>query len=755
MKYSAVPGLLLLASLCVPLRAAEPSIRLVRDLGDPTFRHGGTISHVLPLPDGRVVTTARDGTARLWDANGKQLRDVTFAKEADVWNARLLPDGKEVLLAATGQPLRTLSVEDGASRALTAGSLSTYRFSQHEANGLLAIASGKESGGILLFDPAVTNQWKRIPTGQTQYSVQFSHDGERVLAGGDGKTLAAWKVSDAVAADAPAPEPAEEDDADAAADPFAGEGDRDGDGDAKPDPAAIKERVKAAVGAALKVEKRELRRERKPAPKLTPASSLDVPSDVYTIAPAPDRRRYLVVCDDKHVLLVEEAPGLVEKWRVELPAEAQNAAWSPDGTWIAIAVAGGKLHRLNPADGSLTDLAALPVAEHWAIAFSADGATLLVSVGSLLCRFDAATGARQFPPPEVEVIPALSGLVAEADGGRLFSSTSRTVVEIDPADGRVKRKVGVAEDLDGLSQIPNGPLLLRGSPSGLMERDGGRMIVKWNDDARMLSGMATWVKGGEALRDAASDYQRWARGYDQSLRSIAFSPDGTRLGVASYQTLSIWNTRTGKALAELDLSDVKGQHFNTSHLVFGPAGGPLLAAMGYEGMLLWNSAGGGAGPAPADAEVAAWIHDLGDSSFAKRRDASQRLEKAGAAVLEALEKAAADEDDPEVSSNAQELLERIQASLTPRNGVVLILLKGDSWVTSSLAATHLPGIFALARGGEKPAVVLVREKGGKLEIIAEAAAPGRPRHLTLVTAGGEKNLYSCNANGTISVFRIE
>src|ERR1035437_5564441 len=61
-------------------------------LGDPAFRHDNTVTKAAILSDGRrMVTSANDGTARLWDLQtGRQLQCYRHAKDY-VWDFLLLP----------------------------------------------------------------------------------------------------------------------------------------------------------------------------------------------------------------------------------------------------------------------------------------------------------------------------------------------------------------------------------------------------------------------------------------------------------------------------------------------------------------------------------------------------------------------------------------------------------------------------------------------------------------------------------------
>ena len=88
-----------------PATASAPATNLdnfslVSSLGDPAFRHDGTVTRGLVLSDGRrMVTSGNDGTARLWDLQtGRQIQCYRHTKK-NVWDVLPLP-GEEKFLTA-------------------------------------------------------------------------------------------------------------------------------------------------------------------------------------------------------------------------------------------------------------------------------------------------------------------------------------------------------------------------------------------------------------------------------------------------------------------------------------------------------------------------------------------------------------------------------------------------------------------------------------------------------------------------------
>src|SRR5262249_8286264 len=79
--------------------------------------------------------------------------------------------------------------------------------------------------------------------------------------------------------------------------------------------------------------------------------------------------------------------------------------------------------------------------------------------------------------------------------------------------------------------------------------------------------------------------------------------------------------------------------------------------------------------------IADLIRQLGHGEFAKREAASKELEAIGEPALMALQKAAADNDDPEIRSRARRLI----TSLTSRRYHELRCFKGHTSIVHSVA----------------------------------------------------------------------
>ncbi|MCG8583581.1 MAG: hypothetical protein MI757_02590, partial [Pirellulales bacterium] len=87
----------------LPLKA--DSLRPANVLGDSRFKHAEDLTHIVWIDGGRrLLSSARDGTVRLWDANsGQELQRFYHPGGSDVWNLRGLPGERGMLTCGGDQ----------------------------------------------------------------------------------------------------------------------------------------------------------------------------------------------------------------------------------------------------------------------------------------------------------------------------------------------------------------------------------------------------------------------------------------------------------------------------------------------------------------------------------------------------------------------------------------------------------------------------------------------------------------------------
>lgn len=172
--------------------AAPRGLRLIRTLGDGRLRHATTITQITPLPDGeRVVTTTRAAGAHLWHLKtGKELQRFDHEDGSDVWNAQLLPGGKELLTCADNYVYRW-SLETGEQLAKYNLRGTTLRLAVLPGGKRFVAATRSNRAELWdIENAAMVHAYK----GHTSsvYGVSVAPDGKRVVTCSEDKSIRIW-----------------------------------------------------------------------------------------------------------------------------------------------------------------------------------------------------------------------------------------------------------------------------------------------------------------------------------------------------------------------------------------------------------------------------------------------------------------------------------------------------------------------------------------------------------------------------------
>ncbi|MEM7396284.1 MAG: hypothetical protein AAF492_28445, partial [Verrucomicrobiota bacterium] len=147
--------------------------------GVTAFRHAGTVTHVDLLPDGkRLLTAARDGTARIWDLEtGDELKRFYHPEGADIWAAHALPGGKKLVTAGAGEMVTLWNIDKAVTNRTFEHGTTVFRVAHLEQTNRL-IASDASNLCI---------EWDLSDGGQIRKFAGHSDDVYTVLlsAGGD------------------------------------------------------------------------------------------------------------------------------------------------------------------------------------------------------------------------------------------------------------------------------------------------------------------------------------------------------------------------------------------------------------------------------------------------------------------------------------------------------------------------------------------------------------------------------------------
>jgi len=166
-----------------PFQPLHPEkLKLLARLGETRFRHASAITAILPMPDGKILLTSRDNSARIWDAKtGAELR--RFTSSEDVWGAALLPDGKSVLLSGGDKKITLWNSDSGQTQKTFTGHDSTVFRVAPFAGGKKFIA-GSNNTKVLLWDLASATFTELKSASKTTYGVAISPDEKNAAACG-------------------------------------------------------------------------------------------------------------------------------------------------------------------------------------------------------------------------------------------------------------------------------------------------------------------------------------------------------------------------------------------------------------------------------------------------------------------------------------------------------------------------------------------------------------------------------------------
>lgn len=302
------------------------------------------------------------------------------------------------------------------------------------------------------------------------------------------------------------------------------------------------------------------------------------------------------------------ARGLRLRGRIELADFPVDAAWSADGTALALACGEGAVLLADTAP----ELAARQIGMHrggvLALAWQRAG-PLFASSGQdgMVLLWDA----RTLVPQTVHEGAAWCNRLAFADHGRLLAVASGRTLLIFDASGALLHSLGGHPGvIDALAWRPKGSEIAAAGNGGarihrlepnLSSRDypaaGACLSAAWNADGRLLA--AGMQDGAVQLWNVATGQHSQLPGQGWKVTAAAWSGNGRYLVTAAGEQLNAWdfNVRGG---ARAESMPLRAHSERLSALAFRPGTSILVSAARDRRLLLWRL---GAASQPADAHL--------------------------------------------------------------------------------------------------------------------------------------------------------
>ncbi len=182
-------------ALSVGLAPAGEVLTPVRVVGESGFHHAGSLSEIVMLSDGeRFLSSARDGTARLWDLkSGEELRRFIRDDANDVWGIVVLPGEKEILTAGGGGFVTRWELATGREVMSYKHTGTVFRIALRPGGKEFVATDNKNLAVLWNLE---TGKKVRTFRGHTDsvYTAMFISDGKRLLTGASDGKLKVWDV---------------------------------------------------------------------------------------------------------------------------------------------------------------------------------------------------------------------------------------------------------------------------------------------------------------------------------------------------------------------------------------------------------------------------------------------------------------------------------------------------------------------------------------------------------------------------------
>jgi len=285
----------------------------------------------------------------------------------------------------------------------------------------------------------------------------------------------------------------------------------------------------------------------------------DHTDDIYAAVWSPDSSRLATAGLDGIVRIWDAVSGSLLKSCVDRPGDAIfDAAWSPDGRHVA--TGSGLVAIWDPTEGTLVrTLAENDSSTKTTLAWSPDSTRLATGAANNTAKvWDATTGALLHTIQHSGFVGAVAW---SPDGTRLATGSYDDTCKIwNTANWSLLFSLSHASAVDAVSWSRDGSRLATAcwdNTASVWNTANGSRLRRLTGHAGLLTGVA-WSPDGQLL--ATASYDQTARVWDAAagttlatlpaattygVRSVTWSPDGTRIAVARDPAADIWRIDRG------------------------------------------------------------------------------------------------------------------------------------------------------------------------------------------------------------------
>jgi WD40 repeat protein len=246
-----------------------------------------------------------------------------------------------------------------------------------------------------------------------------------------------------------------------------------------------------------------------------------------SVAFSPDDTRVVTVADGA-ARLWETAAGTEI---AALDGQASVAAFSPDGSLLAVVGESGVLHLWDPSSGdnvgtlTIASDGDLSFLSHRHLAFSPDGSLLAITDGFTAQLWDLTTGGQIASYSGAALYRELiDDIVFSTEGALLATSSGNTVILVNMGTGAESARL--VDPTAGVAEVDLSP-------------DGAKVVAIRDDGAVTLWDVATGEDIG-TLTDRSD-----------VIEDTRFSPDGSMVATSTTDSTKVWDTTSGTEIAAM------------------------------------------------------------------------------------------------------------------------------------------------------------------------------------------------------------